>query len=518
MIDKEEIYSKTEDCIISDEPLKINATFLEELIHDVIFLEKRHKIQQSIFKKVVNFGGRSLFIVVVSAATVPLFLQTSIDYAKNKELFFVILIPTAVVTLNVLQAALGSHETIEGFGRVIRQKKPLYIKLVKSGFTFIVSLLPSAPAIVTSVLESNRSDNEVWKWVLRLATPLSELPINFFSTFELFDHSLIPILYKFKCKNDLNEVSWENTLSVKKALIKKFKSSCVQLKNFPVSSRKIDSYEESAIELIKKLMLFNNGFDFNGRRKISSSLMLFGFFKKTVQLGVAGLSMSGLSGFMCSSNHFWQNLNTNGFSWAITFSTMIALFYLSGIFGYNAMELLFDTAAAWYYGEQVDLPFSLRNYPKTTIILATLIVFLAGFSWGTSVKLVTDYCPDVIKEPMLYLVYIGLPTFNVLICFKVIDDIIKKYSQVLGTNDEKNAHELIQLITKIVEAVEKMPLDRFAKSINSSNIRNVLMPILEVPESLLSLCDEELSNYKTNEEKILVDENTLLIPKRSFIQ
>lgn len=481
------------ETIIAAEITKLNKTLADKSRAD---FNNAARAPQGCKTWCRNIGGREIFIVISGAATVPLFCLTAKEYVEDKSLFLQIMIPPSVVILNTMESILSAFETWEGFKEINNSEQSGLIKFCKRLLAFVASIVPSIPTLSAAYLEA-KTASLGWKLALA-ATPLYVIPQNCFAAF-VVGGNLATAFHALKA--NCNTTGWDATHQLKMALVKSLFRSCNEIEaDYKKHTEAKAIPGTTTLDQLESLARPGMGVAARPYTLGQNAVWTVGTI---CQIGVAAFAMVSLVGYECSTDQAAADIEKKpGDDWTLATVFTFPIAALAANFAWDAVGFAFDSLLRKWRGESINTPVALRLYPKTAVALGLFITLLACFSYGGSADLVIKYCPLRVQKLLLAFVYGGVPMFNGLAGFKLVNTFLTLYAKKFGCDDYKMAQSFVNAIRAIAEKILSLKPRAFAESVfknTSANNSGTLQIFLSTITSskLVASSRQELSEYQT---------------------
>lgn len=413
--------------------------------------------QPFVFTKMTFANG--VFIFTIAGSTIPYYLTAGVDYQSDSQ-FISELVPRCTVTLNVVEGAYAAHEVWRYAQHILHEDTPARQRFLKVMASLLASMYSSFPAIAGANTLGSSPQQKVF---LMTTISLSNLVYNLFSSYRFIDGGLIPFSHHAQYVLLQKKYQWYSCMQLKDCLKKYLNQAVDALKNNPQEARSV----------FRRINEIENGYG-----KLASLAQrgvvpqkhpsAWGRFFSGCVASAGGIAVaSSWSGYGCSVETMLRDHMDESWAWILSGTIMAPLTYLAFTVGSKGIASVLTLLQQKWNAEELDWPLSLKYYPKTTVSLSLLMIFVATFGWADSVVLLRKTCPDLIQDIIGDSRYFNAAAFNSLLMIEFIDQLIKKYIQKWGSDDEKIALYVIQVVESLLTTIDNIPNPQFAKAMMS---------------------------------------------------
>ncbi|MEN9917309.1 MAG: hypothetical protein RLY40_1248 [Pseudomonadota bacterium] len=208
------------------------------------------------------------------------------------------------------------------------------------------------------------------------------------------------------------------------------------------------------------------------------------FLRKMIYIPGASWVILACAGFWGGTFNEMVDLTGNHLEGAIVAAPSIyCLGVLLAFFGGNALQNSYDYLTAWK-DDSVKIPMSFKIYPKTSVLLILISMYLSAFSYSAGAQLINDNFKGDLEflRPYLHqlaetgLIFLG---FTAMIGF--FDDVLKKYAQYSGSGDNQTVANLYVALNQMQDSIQLMRSDQLLEALANAR-EGQLQSILNIKD------------------------------------
>jgi hypothetical protein len=259
--------------------------------------------------------------------------------------------------------------------------------------------------------------------------------------------------------------------------------------------RDIKELDELPLKLLTRLLTRLH--EMSPSQTISPPGKLNNFFRKAVYFPGASWVILACAGFWGGTFNEMVEFTESPVSGAIVSAPSIyCLGVLLAFFGGNALQNSYDYLTAWK-DDTVKIPMAFKLYPKTSVLLIMISMYLSAFSYAAGAQLINDNFNgklEFLRPYLLELAKTGLTFLGFTAMIDFFNNVLSKFQQYGGNEDMQTVANLFAALNQMKDSIQLM-----------------------IPNLLL----ESLAQADEKQIKIILnikDENDLLNFNRSLIQ
>lgn len=421
-------------------------------------------------KKLIIQVGNLVFIFLMSSSVVPYYLIAGIEINTPHKVINQ-LSPACIVLMNIMQAAYAADEVFISILNDMDSGQPILKKRFKQFTAFFASVWQTLPYTIGAYYIGKST---LEKFILIPTITASGLSFYFFSSYLFLNSGLYPLMSQVKHYLAKKDSKSHAAFQLKNSLKHLLMDACKQLKiSIPKSQRHYNKLFalETADERISWFLNKGNKWRASQNTLPSKYSYLFFPIKKLCASTMGIFSASSQVGYACSTEYFFKPF-VKGSSWLVSSVIMTPITFFSGLLGFNGLATLFDNIKSIYNNKCADLPFALRAYPKTTLSLSLLMLFVSAFGWADDIETLEDTCPSFLKETLQNIIYFSAGTFNFLLLLQLIENLMVKYAK-LKKGDNQISAQLIQLLEKQILIIDNCSDEEFFAMMTSPRSEHI---------------------------------------------
>lgn len=292
-------------------------------------------------------------------------------------------------------------------------------------------------------------------------------------------------------------------------------SGCSYTNEIAKDIRDIKELDELPLKLLTRLLTCLHKRSPN--QTISPPGKLNNFFRKAVYFPGASWVILACAGFWGGTFNEMVELTESQVSGAIVSAPSIyCLGVLLAFFGGNALQNSYDYLTAWK-DDTVKIPLAFKLYPKTSVLLIMISMYLSAFSYAAGAQLINDNFNGKLEFLRPYLLEIaktGLTFLGFTAMIDFFNNVLSKFQQYGGNEDTQTVANLFEALNKIKDSIQLMPPNLFLESFAQMdeeeiksffNIKN--KSDLQIFNSLFIQCATNLKTKLIKELKSMDKEN-----------
>ncbi|KAF5271474.1 hypothetical protein FQR65_LT05094 [Abscondita terminalis] len=221
--------------------------------------------------------------------------------------------------------------------------------------------------------------------------------------------------------------------------------------------RDIKELEELPLKLLTRLLTCLR--DRSPNQTISPSGKLNNFFKKAVYFPGASWVILACAGFWGGTFNEMVQLTESQVSGAIVSAPSIyCLGVLLAFFGGNALQNSYDYLTAWK-DDTVKIPMAFKLYPKTSVLLVMISMYLSAFSYAAGAQLINDNFNgklEFLRPYLLELAKTGLTFLGFTAMIDFFNNVLSKFQQYGGDEDTQTVANLFAALNQMKDSIQLM--------------------------------------------------------------
>lgn len=248
----------------------------------------------------------------------------------------------------------------------------------------------------------------------------------------------------------------------------------------------INEIKEQNVPPLKRLMQFSLSLDEISPGQFTSSTGRINDFLKILAYVIGALwVILACAGFWGGTfNEMTEITGSFLYGGMASFLSIYCLCVLLAFFGGNALQNTSDYLTVWR-GDKFKISLAFKLYPKTSVLLLLISVYLSTFSYAAGAQLINDNFNDKLDFLRPYLLEIAKTGLTFLGFNAMVDLFINglsKFGEHVGNKDRKAALQLTGALTQMENSIQLMHPGSFIQSLAKKNPEN--SENLENPEKL----------------------------------
>jgi hypothetical protein len=279
-----------------------------------------------------------------------------------------------------------------------------------------------------------------------------------------------------------------------------FKLACCSYAN--EAANKVFCTEEQNHPPLKKLIQSLNSLDNRPPdRHFFSSGSINNFFRKIVYLLGASWVILACAGFWGGTfNEMAKLTGDNPVLGAVVSAPSIYFFaVLLAFFGGNALENFYHYLTEWK-DDTVKIPMVFKLYPKMSVLLIFISMYLSAFSYAAGAQLTNDNFNDkleFLRPYLLALAKTGLTFLGFSAMIDFFNAVLSKFGQYVGGEKTRRIIQFFESLTQIQNAVKLMDPSLLLKSLAQMD-KNQLKNLFKINEHNQEKFGENLTQLAEN--------------------
>ena len=244
--------------------------------------------------------------------------------------------------------------------------------------------------------------------------------------------------------------------------------------------RNIKKLNQSPLQLLTQLL--DRLHQISPDRTIYPSGRINNFFRKMVYIPGASWVILACAGFWGGTFNEMTEL-TGGLAsgTAISAPSIYCLGVLLAFFGGNALQNSYDYLTAWK-DDSVKVPLAFKLYPKTSVLLILISMYLSAFSYAAGAQLINDNFNgelEFLRPYLLNLAKTGLTFLGFTAMIDFFTSVLRKFAQYGGTEKEQTVAHLLEAFSQMKDSIYLMKPSLLIDSLNQAN-EDQLISILHI--------------------------------------
>lgn len=242
--------------------------------------------------------------------------------------------------------------------------------------------------------------------------------------------------------------------------------------------RDIKELDELPLKLLTRLLTHLHKISPN--QTISPPGKLNNFFRKVVYFPGAFWVILACAGFWGGTFNEMVEFTESPVSGAIVSAPSIyCLGVLLAFFGGNALQNSYDYLTAWK-DDTVKIPMAFKLYPKTSVLLIMISMYLSTFSYAAGAQLINDNFNDkleFLRPYLLELAKTGLTFLGFTAMIDFFNNVLSKFQQYGGNEDTQTVANLFVAFNQMKNSIQLMAPNLFLESlaqVDEEQIKNIL--------------------------------------------
>jgi hypothetical protein len=221
--------------------------------------------------------------------------------------------------------------------------------------------------------------------------------------------------------------------------------------------RDIKKLDGLPLELLTRLLTRLH--EMSPSQTISPPGKLNNFFRKAVYFPGASWVILACAGFWGGTFNEMVELTESQVSGAIVSAPSIyCLGVLLAFFGGNALQNSYDYLTAWK-DDTVKIPMAFKLYPKTSVLLILISMYLSAFSYAAGAQLINDNFNgklEFLRPYLLELAKTGLTFLGFTAMIDFFNNVLSKFQQYGGNEDTQTVTNLFEALNQMKDSIQLM--------------------------------------------------------------
>lgn len=221
--------------------------------------------------------------------------------------------------------------------------------------------------------------------------------------------------------------------------------------------RDIKELDELPLKLLTRLLTCLH--ERSPNQTISPSGKLNNFFRKAIYFPGASWVILACAGFWGGTFNEMVQLTENKVSGAIIAAPSIyCLGVLLAFFGGNALQNSYDYFTTWK-DDTVKIPLAFKLYPKTSVLLIMISMYLSAFSYAAGAQLINDNFNgklEFLRPYLLELAKTGLTFLGFTAMIDFFNNVLSKFEQYGGNEDTQTVANLFAALNQMKDSIQLM--------------------------------------------------------------
>lgn len=242
--------------------------------------------------------------------------------------------------------------------------------------------------------------------------------------------------------------------------------------------RDIKALDELPLELLTRLLTRLH--EISPNQPISPAGKVNNFFKKIIYLPGASWVILSCAGFWGGTFNEMVELTGSQVSGAIVSAPSIyCLGVLLAFFGGNALQNSYDYLTTWK-DDTVKIPMAFKLYPKTSVLLIIISLYLSAFSYAAGAQLINDNFNgklEFLRPYLLDLAKTGLTFLGFTAMIDFLNNVLRKFQQYGGDEDTQTVAHLSEALSQMQDSIQLIRPDLLLESLaeaNEEQIKSIL--------------------------------------------
>ena len=234
--------------------------------------------------------------------------------------------------------------------------------------------------------------------------------------------------------------------------------------------RDIKELDELPLKLLTRLLTCLH--ERSPNQTISPPGKLNNFFRKAVYFPGASWVILACAGFWGGTFNEMVELTESQVSGAIVSAPSIyCLGVLLAFFGGNALQNSYDYLSAWK-DDTVKIPMAFKLYPKTSVLLIMISMYLSAFSYAAGAQLINDNFNgklEFLRPYLLELAKTGLTFLGFTAMIDFFNNVLSKFQQYGGNEDTQTVANLFAALNQMKDSIQLMTPNLLLESLAQTN-------------------------------------------------
>lgn len=242
--------------------------------------------------------------------------------------------------------------------------------------------------------------------------------------------------------------------------------------------RDIKELDELPLKLLTRLLTHLH--ERSPNQTISPPGKLNNFFRKAVYFPGASWVILACAGFWGGTFNEMIELTESQVSGAfVSAPSIYCLGVLLAFFGGNALQNSFDYFTSWK-DDTVKIPMAFKLYPKTSVLLIMISMYLSAFSYAAGAQLINDNFNgklEFLRPYLLELAKTGLTFLGFTAMIDFFNNVLSKFQQYDGNEDTQTVANLFVAFNQMKDSIQLMAPNLFLESLaqmDEEQIKNIL--------------------------------------------
>ncbi|MFZ0219558.1 MAG: hypothetical protein WAL30_05065 [Candidatus Aquirickettsiella sp.] len=275
--------------------------------------------------------------------------------------------------------------------------------------------------------------------------------------------------------------------------------------------RDIQAVNQSPLQLLTQLLDYLH--QISPDRSISPPSRINNFFRKVIYFPGASWVILACSGFWVGTFNEMSRLTGNSASGAaLSAPSIYCLGVLLAFFGGNALQTSYDYLTAWEF-DSVKISSAFKPYPKTSVLLIMISIYLSAFSYAAGAQLINDnftgklaFLRPYLLDLMLKLAKTGLIFLGSTAMIDFVKHVLRKFEQYGGDEDVQTVAKLFEAFSQMKDSIQLMKPRLLLNSLAQAN-ENQLNTILNIRDK------NDLQNFSETLVQLAENLKTKLLKK-----
>ncbi|MGC1853944.1 MAG: hypothetical protein WA659_01000 [Candidatus Aquirickettsiella sp.] len=217
-------------------------------------------------------------------------------------------------------------------------------------------------------------------------------------------------------------------------------------------------------------------------RDISPPGSIRKFFRTLSYIPGALWVMSSCAGFLAAPvNEMTELTGSSALGATLSTPPIYFLGVLLAFFGGNALQNTYDYFTYWN-DDAVKIPMAFKLYPKTSVLLILISIYLSAFSYAAGAQLINDNFKgelEFLRPYLLNLAKTGLTFLGFTAMIDFFNNVLRKFGQFGSNEDAETVIKLTEAFGQIKNSLQQMQPDLLLESLAQMN-ENHLNSILNI--------------------------------------
>lgn len=234
--------------------------------------------------------------------------------------------------------------------------------------------------------------------------------------------------------------------------------------------RNIKGLNQSPLQLLTRF--FSHLHNISPDRHISPPSRINNIVRKVVYFPGASWVILACAGFWGGTFNETTELTGGTVSGAVISAPSIyCLGVLLAFFGGNALQNSYDYLTAWK-DDAVKIPIAFKLYPKTSVLLIVIAMYLSTFSYAAGAQLINDNFNDklaFLRPYLLELAKTGLIFLGFSAMIDFFNHVLSKFAQFGGDEDTQTVARLFEALSQMKDSIQLMQPNLLIDSLAQAN-------------------------------------------------